>query len=207
MLQLLYTPHTCSLATHIALVDAGAAYTLRRIDFSTTEQQSPEYLAINPKARVPSLITARGVLTETPAMLAFVAQSYPDAMLAPLTDPFQFAELQAFNSYLCSTVHVAHAHRMRGYRWADDSAAISAMQKKVPQSVGDCFDLIERHMLRGPWVMGDVYTVADPYLFTLAQWLEADGVDPAQLPRVIGHRERMLCREGVRRALAEELTE
>jgi glutathione S-transferase len=55
--------------------------------------------------------------------------------------------------------------------------------------------------------MGDVYTVADPYLFTLAQWLEADGVDPAQLPRVIGHRERMLCREGVRRALAEELTE
>jgi len=207
MLQLLYTPHTCSLATHIALVDAGAAYTLRRIDFSTTEQQSPEYLAINPKARVPSLITARGVLTETPAMLAFVAQSYPDAMLAPLTDPFQFAELQAFNSYLYSTVHVAHAHRMRGYRWADDSAAISAMQKKVPQSVGACFDLIERHMLRGPWVMGDVYTVADPYLFTLAQWLEADGVDPAQLPRVIGHRERMLCREGVRRALAEELTE
>jgi glutathione S-transferase len=207
MLQLLYTPHTCSLATHIALVDAGAAYTLRRIDFSTTEQQSLEYLAINPKARVPSLITARGVLTETPAMLAFVAQSYPDAMLAPLTDPFQFAELQAFNSYLCSTVHVAHAHRMRGYRWADDSAAISAMQKKVPQSVGACFDLIERHMLRGPWVMGDVYTVADPYLFTLAQWLEADGVDPAQLPRVTGHRERMLCREGVRRALAEELTE
>jgi glutathione S-transferase len=207
MLQLLYTPHTCSLATHIALVDAGAAYTLRRIDFSTTEQQSPEYLAINPKARVPSLITARGVLTETPAMLAFVAQSYPDAMLAPLTDPFQFAELQAFNSYLYSTVHVAHAHRMRGYRWADDSAAISAMQKKVPQSVGACFDLIERHMLRGPWVMGDVYTVADPYLFTLAQWLEADGVDPAHLPRVIGHRERMLCREGVRRALAEELTE
>jgi len=207
MLQLLYTPHTCSLATHIALVDAGAAYTLRRIDFSTTEQQSLEYLAINPKARVPSLITARGVLTETPAMLAFVAQSYPDAMLAPLTDPFQFAELQAFNSYLCSTVHVAHAHRMRGYRWADDSAAISAMQKKVPQSVGACFDLIERHMLRGPWVMGDVYTVADPYLFTLAQWMEADGVDPAQLPRVTGHRERMLCREGVRRALAEELTE
>ena len=207
MLQLLYTPHTCSLATHIALVDAGAAYTLRRIDFSTTEQQSLEYLAINPQARVPSLITARGVLTETPAMLAFVAQSYPDAMLAPLTDPFQFAELQAFNSYLCSTVHVAHAHRMRGYRWADDSAAISAMQKKVPQSVGACFDLIERHMLRGPWVMGDVYTVADPYLFTLAQWLEADGVDPAQLPRVTGHRERMLCREGVRRALAEELTE
>lgn len=207
MLQLLYTPHTCSLATHIALVDAGASYTLRRIDFSTTEQQSPQYLSINPKARVPSLITPRGVLTETPAMLAFIAQSYPDAMLAPLTDAFQFAELQAFNSYLCSTVHVAHAHRMRGYRWADDDAAIAAMQKKVPQSVGACFNLIERHLLRGPWVMGGVYTIADPYLFTLAQWLEADGVDPAQLPRVAEHRERMRHRESVRRALAEELTD
>ena len=207
MLQLLYTPHTCSLATHIALVDAGAVFTLRRIDFSKTEQQSPEYLSINPKARVPALITPRGILTETPAMLAFVAQSYPDAMLAPLTDPYQFAELQAFNSYLCSTVHVAHAHRMRGYRWADDSAAITAMQKKVPQSVGACFNLIERHMLRGPWVMGDVYTIADPYLFTLAQWLEADGVDPAQLPRVTEHRERMLQRESVKRALAKELAD
>ncbi len=207
MPELLYAPHTCSLATHIALVDAGAAYTLRRIDLGATEQQSPEYLSINPKARVPSLITARGVLTETPAMLAFIAQSYPAAMLAPLHDPFQFAELQAFNSYLCSTVHVAHAHRMRGYRWADDEAAIAGMQKKVPQSVSACFNLIERHMLRGPWVMGEVYTVADPYLFTLAQWLEADGVDLAQLPRVTKHRAQMLRREGVIRALAEELSD
>jgi glutathione S-transferase len=56
--------------------------------------------------------------------------------------------VQAFNSYLCSTVHVAHAHRVRGYRWvdADDTTAIVAMQKKVPQSVAECFDLIEREM-------------------------------------------------------------
>ncbi len=82
------------------------------------QQNSPEYLAINPKGRVPSLVTDQGVLTETPAMLAFIAQSFPAAKLAPLDDAFAFAKMQAFNSYLCSTVHVAHAHKGRGPRWA-----------------------------------------------------------------------------------------
>ena len=205
MFTLFYAPHTCALASHIALEDAGAAYELKRIDFGKTEQQSADYVAINPKARVPALVTPLGILTETPAMLAFIAQSFPAARLAPLDDAFAFAEVQAFNSYLCSTVHVAHAHRMRGNRWADDPAALAAMQKKVPQSVGACFELIDRHMLRGPWVIGDNYTIADPYLFTLAQWLEADGVDTARIPRVIDHRERMLSRPSVRKAVAEEV--
>ena len=142
MLTFYYSPGSCALASHIALEEAGAPFTLRRIDFSRAEQKSPAYLAINPKARVPAIVTPRGVLTETPAMLAFIAQSFPDARLAPLDDPFAFAQLQAFNVYLCSPVHVAHAHRMRGYRWADDPAAPLAMQKKVPQSVGQCYALI-----------------------------------------------------------------
>lgn len=205
MLTLYYAPHTCSLASHIALEDAGAVYELRRISFKTTEQQSAEYLKVNPKARVPALVTPRGVLTETPAMLAFIAQSFPNAGLAPLDDPFAFAEIQAFNSYLCSTVHVAHAHRMRGYRWTDDPAAIVALQKKVPESVTACFEMIEHNMLRGPWVMGDTYTIADPYLFTLAQWVESDGVDLARIPRVIEHRARMAERANVKKAVVAEL--
>jgi glutathione S-transferase len=136
MLKLYYAPHTCALASHVALEEAGADYSTVRISFVAKEQQSPDYLAVNPKGRVPALVTDRGVLTETPAMLAYVAQSFPQARLAPLADPFAFAQVQAFNSYLCSTVHVAHAHRMRGYRWVDDPAAIAEMQRKVPQSVG-----------------------------------------------------------------------
>jgi len=205
MLTFYYSPGSCALASHIALEEAGAPFTLRRIDFSRAEQKSPAYLAINPKARVPAIVTPRGVLTETPAMLAFIAQSFPDARLAPLDDPFAFAQLQAFNVYLCSTVHVAHAHRMRGYRWADDPAAHLAMQKKVPQSVGQCYALIEQKMLKGPWVMGEQYTIADPYLCTLAQWLEADGVDAATIPRVADHRARMKERPAVKKAIAEEL--
>jgi glutathione S-transferase len=205
MLTLYYAPHTCSLASHIALEDAGASYELRRIDFKQAQQRSADDLRINAKARVPALATARGILTETPAMLAFIAQSYPDARLAPLDDAFAFAELQSFNSYLCSTVHVAHAHRMRGYRWADEQSSFDDMKRKVPQSVAACFAVIEASLLKGPWVMGEMYTVADPYLFTLAQWLEADGVDIARLPRVIEHRSRMAERGNVVKAIAEEL--
>jgi glutathione S-transferase len=204
MLTLYYAPNTCALASHIALEEASADYALKRIDFGAAEQTKPAYLAINPKARVPALQTPRGVLTETPAILAFVAQSFPEAALAPLGDAFAFAQVQAFNAYLCATVHVAHAHRMRGYRWADDPAAIVAMQKKVPETVGACFDLIERDMLRGPWAMGETYTIADPYLFTIARWLEADGVDMRSIPRVRQHRERMGERRAVRQALADE---
>jgi glutathione S-transferase len=129
------------------------------------------------------MVTDQDILTETPAILAFIAQNFPQAGLAPLADPFAFAQVQAFNSYLCSTVRVAHAHGKRGHRWADDPATIAAMQRKVPQSVSACFDLVEQDMLKGPWVMGETYTICDPYLFTLAQWLEDDGVDPARFPK------------------------
>jgi glutathione S-transferase len=204
MLTLCYAPNSCALASHIALEEAGADYALKRIDFGAAEQTKPDYLAINPKGRVPSLQTPRGVLTETPAILAFIAQSFPHAALAPLGDALAFAQVQAFNAYLCSTVHVAHAHRMRGYRWADDPAAIAAMQRKVPESVGACFALIERGMLGGPWVMGEAYTIADPYLFTISQWLEGDGVHLSRLSRVLDHRARMRERPAVRKALADE---
>lgn len=204
MLTLYCAPATCALASHIALIDADAEHQAVLLNFRNDEQRKPDYLAINPKARVPSLVTPRGVLTETPAILAFIAQTYPQAKLAPLDDPFAFAEAQAFNSYLCSTLHVAHAHRMRGTRWADDPAAIAEMKRKVPQTVADCFSLIERTMFKGPWVLGETYSICDPYLFTVARWMEADSVDPTRFPKVYAHRQRMSERASAQKALAIE---
>ncbi|RYJ04175.1 MAG: glutathione S-transferase family protein [Acetobacteraceae bacterium] len=204
MLTLYTATGTCALASHIALEDAGAEYRIVKLGFADGDQRKPDYLAVNPKGRVPSLVTERGVLTETPAILAYIAQSFPRAALAPLADAFAFAEVQAFNSYLCSTVHVAHAHRMRGHRWTEDAAAQAALKAFVPKSMGDAFALIEQGMLRGPWVMGEAYTICDPYLFTLARWLEGDGVDLSALPRVLEHRRRMEGRQAVQRVLAGE---
>lgn len=197
-----YAPKTVSVASHIALEEAGADYESRRLDFSVTEQQSEDYLKINPKGRVPALVTDQGIITETPAILAFIAQSYPEAKLAPLDDPFKFAKLQEFNNYLCSTVHVAHAHKIRGIRWVDDEAAMKAMQEKVPQTMSECFELIEDEMFAGPWVLGDDYSVCDCYVFTISSWLASDSVDINNFPKIAEHNVRMREKAPVQKVLA-----
>ncbi len=204
MLTFYYAPGTCALASHLALEYAGARYEAIRLDFGKQEQRSPDYLRINPKGRVPALITERGILTETPALLQFISQSFPDAKMMPLDDPFLLARANAFNSYLCSTVHVAHAHRVRGVRWADDADAIEAMKKKAPQIMRESFELIERDMLKTPWVLGEDFSVCDMYLFTLAQWLKGDGVDIGHFPNVADHQRRMAEDPVVVRVLAAQ---
>jgi glutathione S-transferase len=203
MFKLYYGPGTCARASHIALEEADAAYTAERLDMKSNQQNSAEYLKINPKGRVPALITDRGTLTETPAILAFIAQSFPQARLMP-DDAFAFAQAQSFNSYLCSTVHINHAHKMRGPRWATDESSFADMKRKVPQTMAASFALIERDMLKGPWVMGEQYTICDPYLFTIAGWLEGDSVDIAQFPKVADHYKRMSERPAVQKVLADE---
>ncbi len=200
MLKFYYAPGTCALAPHIVLEHLGLAHEAVRVDFSRGEQSSAPYLQVNPKGRVPVLVTERGTLTETPAILLYLAQLRPEAGLAPLDDPFALAQAQSFNSYLCSTVHVAHAHRRRGSRWADDEAAQSSMQQKVAQNMAACFELIEQQMLRGPWVLGEALSICDAYLFTLASWLPGDGVAMDRFPGVAGHHQRMLDLPAVQRA-------
>ncbi len=205
-LEFYYAQDTCSLASHIALEDADASYDLHRLSIDQGEHNTGPYLDINPKGRVPALVTPSGVLTETPAILVYISQLFPEAQLAPAGDPYQFARLQEFTSFMASTLHVGHAHRMRGHRWVDDELAIAAMQRKVPVTVAAAYAHIEDYYLNGPFVLGQQYSVADPYLFTFAQWMEPDGVNPIQFPRVSEHREMMAQRPTVRRSLEAEFT-
>lgn len=201
-LTLYYAPGTCAQAVLIALHEAGASFEAKRLNMAEGEQRSPAYLAINPKGRVPALVTPQGVLSETLALLLYVAQTHPQAQLAPLSDPFALAHLQEFNSFLASTVHVNHAHRPRASRWADDEAAQKSMQAKVPQNMRDGFAIIEKHYLSDqPWVLGEQYSVADPYLFTMAGWLKSDGVDINEFPRVAAHYARVAARPATQKAL------
>lgn len=199
-----YSPGACSLAAHIALHQAGAEFESRKVNLHRGEQTTDEYLAVNAKGRVPALVTEQGILTENSAILAYISQLFPAADLAPINDPFAFAQVQEFNCYLASTVHVAHAHGPRGYRWADEPAALVAMKEKVPQTMMAGFRLIEDELLIGPWVMGEKYSICDIYLYTLSRWLEDDGVDTTLLPRVIEHRNRMQALASVAEVLQME---
>jgi glutathione S-transferase len=204
MLTFYYAPGTCALATHLALEYSGAPYEAKRLDFRQNEQRTPEYLKVNPKGRVPALVTDRGALTETPALLQFVAQSFPDAKLAPLDDVFLLARMNEFNSYLCSTVHVNHAHKGRGYRWVDasDTASIEAMKKKAPQNMAESFTLIEEQLFKGPWVLGERFSTSDLYLYTLTRWLEGHAVDVNRFPKVADHKQRLEANPQVQKIVA-----
>lgn len=206
MLTFYTAPGTCAIATHLALEYAGAPYEVVRLDFKQQQQRSPEYLRVNPKGRVPALVTEQGVLTETPALLQYVAMAFPAAGLAPLDDPFQLAKMNEFNAYMSSTVHVAHAHGGRGYRWVDaeNKAAIEAMKEKVPQTMAECFALIEERLLQGPWVLGARFSTSDCYLYTIARWLEGDRVDVNRFPKVADHMRRMEAQPQVRKVLAAQ---
>ena len=203
-LTLYYAPGTCAQAVRIALCEADAPHRAVRVDLAAGAQRRADYLAINPKGRVPALVTERGVLTESPALLLYVAQRFPAAALAPLSDPFALARLQELHSFLASTVHVAHAHRPRASRWADEPEAQAAMQRKVPANMRESFAFIEQHYLGdGPWALGAQYSEADGYLFTIAGWLKSDGVDIAEFPRLAAHHQRVAARAAVQRALQE----
>ncbi|WP_430256251.1 glutathione S-transferase family protein [Neorhizobium sp. DAR64872/K0K18] len=204
MLTLYITPGTCSRASHIALAESGLDYQVSLIRFAEGEQRSPAYLKVNPKGRVPALVTDKGVLTETVALLPYIAQLVPEKNLAPLDDPFLFAKMQAFNAYLSSTVHINHAHGRRGARWADNAASHADMIAKVPQTMRDSFALIEDGLVEGQFVLGETFSVADAYLFVMTGWLESDHVNMAEFPKVAAHYRRIEMRPAVQRVLAEE---
>ncbi len=184
--------------SHIALEESGLEYEAKALDFSQGQQGSAEYLKINAKARVPSLMVDQGVITETPAILTYLAQLAPTSSLALPENPFEQAMINAFNLYLCSTVHVAHAHKHRGTRWVDDERALKLLTDNVPKTMAVCADMMENQMVKGPWVHGEKFSTSDPYLYRILTWFDADGVDIAQYPKLKAHRDAMDQRESVK---------
>ncbi len=197
---LFYAKGTAALPPHIILEEIGAPYEVRRIDFAKSEQQSDEYLQINPRGRVPSLVTPDGILTEAPAILTYLAQTNPEANLVP-TDPFNLARAQEFNSYLCSTAHVFHSHRFRGHRWSDDAEAIESMKAKVASNMTECADMIETNFLHDTWVLGEEFSISDAYLFLAERWIIADGANIDDFPKLRAHYDRMMTRPSVQKVV------
>ncbi|MDC1383798.1 glutathione S-transferase family protein [Candidatus Puniceispirillum sp.] len=200
MLTFYYAKNSAAYAPHILLEDIGIDYQAIQIDFKISEQRSQAYLEINPKGRVPALITQRGVLTETPAILTYLAQIVPKLNLAP-TDPFDFALAQAFNSYMASTIHVAHAHKLRGTRWANDEAAHESMRAKVTENMYECAEMIEKYYFKGPYVLGDEFSFCDPYLALITRWLRDDEVDLEQFSTIKAHDALMRQRPSMQHVL------
>lgn len=201
MLTLYSDAGSSALASHILLEEVGADYTVVPVSIAKGDHRQPAFLAVNPKGRVPALATPEGVITENPAILAYVAATHPAAGMLP-EGAFARAEADALNAYLCATVHVAFAHKGRGERWADDPAVIAGMQAKVARNLRDCAALIEAQYLREPWALGDRFSLCDAYLALVPRWLTRAGVDLAEFPRIAAHWTALRARPATARVLA-----
>lgn len=201
-MRLFLAKGTISIAVAIALEEAGLAYEALLVDFAAGAQTKPAYLAINPKGRVPSLITAQGTLTETGAILDYIAALAPKAALVP-EEAYAAAKMREVMYYIASTLHVNHAHKMRGHRWADTEASFADMRAKVPQTMAAGCAYLEQEVLRGPYVLGEAFTLADVYLFVVTTWLAGDGVDMAAYPKLSAFVAAMEARASVQGVRAQ----
>lgn len=192
-----YAPGSISIASLIVLYELDVDFEPVEIDTKNGEQTKPEYHKINPKGRVPALELPNGILSETPAILTYLAET--NGALLP-TGAEDRAQVQSWLSYFASTVHINHAHRFRGYRWADNQSSYDDMQSKVGETMTQSMMLVEE-ALTGDWLMGDEFTIADAHLFNISMWLEGDGADLTKLPRVMAHFARMKTRPAVQKMM------
>ncbi|WP_179380290.1 glutathione S-transferase family protein [Jannaschia marina] len=189
---------TISMCVHAALEEAGLPHDLAWVDFGTGAQGQPNYLKVNPKGRVPALEIDGAVLTEAPALLEWVAEAGGGALMP--RDPLEAAHVREMMSYLASTVHVNHAHKMRGHRWTDDPAAQAAMRAGVPGTMTASARFLDAR-LRGDWV-GPDFSVADLHLWNITRWMPGDGVDMDAVPALRAHHDRVAARPAVARVIA-----
>ncbi|WP_420005861.1 glutathione S-transferase family protein [Arenibacterium sp. LLYu02] len=203
-MQLYYAPHTISIAVAIALEEAGLEHELVKLDFANREQTTKAYHQINPKGRVPALVVDGGILTETGALLEYIADLAPEKALRP-SDPILLARMREVMFYLASTMHVNHAHKMRGARWASEPSSFKDMQRKVPETMAASCDYISQFGLRGPFVLGDTLSLADCYLYVVCTWLNGDGVKLDRFPKITAFMAAMEARDSVKAVRAKNM--
>lgn len=185
MLKLHYAPRTISVAVAIILEECDIPHETIRVDFTKSEQTKYNYRQINPKGRVPALETPDGILTETPAILEYIApQLVPE-------DAFAAARMRELMSYLNGTMHPHHAHGLRGERWADETSSLADMKRKVPERMRECSAYLEEFLPKLPFHAGALEVLSDAYLYVVLTWLPGDGVDITHFPRLAAFQHEM----------------
>lgn len=202
---LYYSPGACSLAPHIALEEIGLPFSLVLVSTANGVTRTPEHLRLNPKGRVPVLVTGDSVLTEVPAILVHLAMSHADAALLPSVQEGLVRSLEWFN-WLSGSVHaVAIRQVWRPETFTQDHAQHEGIIAKGKENLASSFVLIEERLKQSAWAVGDRYSAVDAYLLVFYRWGNRIGLDMrGQYKAWTGHTLRVLERPAVARALSSE---
>jgi len=203
VLTLYFSPGACSMASHIGLEEAGAAYEERPVRTSHGEQHAPEYLKVNPRGKVPALVIDGQVLTENTAILVYIARRFPSARLLP-EHPMDEARCIATLAWFSSAVHPPFTRCMRAERFADSEAAQASVREMGRQSFWMHLQEIDGMLQDRQWIMGDQYTVADPYALVFYGWGLRIRLPMAELAAYTNWKDRMVLRPAVHRVLNRE---
>jgi glutathione S-transferase len=202
-LDFYFSPGACSLATHIALQEAGAAYTAKPISLKKGTQYTPEYLALNPKGKVPLLVVDGKPLTENVAILSYLNRAYPGAKLLPGGDPMREAEALSFIVWCTSGVHPVIGRFFGPQKVCNLPESAGNVLSLAAEANAKNFALIEKMLDGKDWVLGE-WSVADAYIFVFWRWAQALKLDTTAFPNYAKHAERMMQRPAVQRALEAE---
>ena len=204
MLTLYHSPGACSLAAHIVLEEAGAPFEAKRVTILKGEHQTPEYLMLNPLGRVPTLTDGDFVLTESPAILSYLGHRSACAGLLDLENLEHLGRTHELLAFFSSSVHIAFAQVWRAARFADGESAQAEIVACGRTAVERYFTELETLAKGGDWIVGGRYSIADPYLLVFYRWGWRMGLDMSRYPGWTRHKEQMLARPAVQRAVTRE---
>jgi glutathione S-transferase len=198
-MKLYFSPGACSLSPHIALREAGLAFELEQVDVRAKKTKSgADYLKVNPKGQVPALVLDDGgILTEGPAIVQYIADRKPEAKLAPAAGTREHYHFLEWLNFLTSEVHKSFSPLFKPTTPEDYKPVVKAQ-------LGERLAYIDRHLANQPYLLGDRFTVADGYAFTLLTWTPRVGIDLSPLANVGAFQKRIAARPKVQEALKAE---
>jgi glutathione S-transferase len=201
--KLYYAPGACSMASHICLEELGLAYETQRLNLANGDQRKPEYLALNPRGRVPTAVVDGKVLTENVGIMSYFGGGYGQGKVWP-KDTWHQATLVSTMAWLSNTVHTTYAHLFRPERFAGDAAGQEAVKAKARESYGAYLKEIDGLLAGRKWAVGNHYTVADGYLLVFYRWGNRQGFPVKSLANYTRLANEVMGRPAVAKVMADE---
>ena len=198
-MKLYYAPGACSLASHIALHETGLPFEIEKVDFATKKtDRGDDFMQINPKGYVPTIKLDDGsILTEGGAILQYIADQQPDSGLAPRAGTMERYRLQEWLTFIGTEIH-------KMFSPIFNKAATEEVKANARNLISKRLGYVETQMANKPYLMGDKFSVADAYLFTIVRWSNFAGLDLSPFPRLNEYMARVAARSKVQAAMQAE---
>lgn len=198
MYTLYYAPGTASLVVHWLLIEIGARHELRKLDLAAREHKRPEYLALNPAGRVPTLLIHGEPMTESAAMVMHLADAHPNFGLAPTPGTVERARYYQWVIFLANTLQPA----FRDWYYPEEAAGpehADAVRTRAAETIDAAWDQVEAHLAkRGPYLLGPSVSAADFLLTMLMRWSRNLPRQATEWPQLGALAQRMKARPGFR---------